>query len=382
MARKKKRGKAVKFHGRHRFKRRRPYPDPDEWQHIVDQRYEILGELIPQLVTNDVDAFDHLVNRYGAQNVLYVLEKFQASSQRDLMTDEATIYRDYRRLFAQFGGDRPFLSSAEYEDFDLPLMAERVREEWARDTGLAAPQASVRLTHLAYATDITPPAIPPKPADFTAPVPAHYSSALRPLLRLGWKLKDSDLAPHLKRPAKWRRYLPELAQMAVDPGLVGGWPGEAASWAPYHALALLGHLRVVEYAGNLLALLDVENDWLSDRLPYVWAQMGVGATPPLWDYLKNAMHDEEKRSVALAGLLKIGNVHAGYRDEIIEGLASLLETNIPETATLNAYLVYALDELAAEIAIPVIEAAYDQGKIDTHVIAKDGVGLLGAEFDW
>jgi hypothetical protein len=79
--------------------------------------------------------------------------------------------------------------------------------------------------------------------------------------------------PDFSQEAQWRNVLPELSQMAVDLGLVNGWSGKPASWTPYHALTVLGHLQATAFAAALLPLISVKDDWLSDRLPDIWAQI-------------------------------------------------------------------------------------------------------------
>jgi hypothetical protein len=269
-------------------RQRSAYPDPDTWREIVFQREQILRQLIFAMVSGKPGIVNDLISRYGEYQVRYVLEKYQEHTRPSFLVDEATVYRHYRWLFAQFGDDRPFLSKQAYNS---AIQAETRNPEQVQRmvAGLSGPDdiiESERLVHLAYATDITPPAVPLRPADFTAPTPRSYSYTLKPLLNLGWQLDESAMALHLSRKSKWQKVLPELGQLAADPGLLNGWPGEKASWAPYHALTLLGHLQDPGYAAGLLDLLLVENDWLSDRLPDIWAQMGPKAVVPLWNGLQ------------------------------------------------------------------------------------------------
>lgn len=365
-------------------KRTQPaYPDPETWREIVAQRDQILRQFLFGLAEGNPGIGHDLINRYDPYQVHYVLERYQEQTRPSFLVDETTIYRHYRWLFAQFGGNRPFLSKQAY---DAALQAEIDDPERLQRMvfGISGPDdimESDRLVHLAYATDITPPVVPPKPADFAAPAPHRYSYTLKPLLNLGWQLDESAMSPHLSRRGKWRKVLPELSQMATDPGLVNGWPGENASWSPYHALTLLGHLQDPDFAAGLLDLLLVENDWLCDRLPDVWAQMGPNAAAPLWRGLQELAYKDKKLAVLVAGLLKIAQSHPDQFDDTVRRFIKVLDAGTVEHADLNAYMVFALDQLGDETAVPAIEKALDEGRINTHIIGLDSIKLLGATFD-
>jgi hypothetical protein len=360
------------------------YPDPKTWREIVAQRDQILRHFLFGLAEGSPDIAHDLVNQYGPYEVRYVLGKYQEFTRPSFLVDEATVYRHYRWLFAQFGGDRPFLSKQAY---DAAIRAEiKDAERLQRMVlGISDPadiMESDRLTHLTYASDITPPAVPPKPADFTAPTPYGYSYPLKSLLNLGWQLDESAIAPHLARMSKWRKVLPELSRMATDPGLLHGWPGEKASWAPYHALTLIGHAQQPEFAAGLLDLLLEEDDWLSDRLPDVWAQMGPDAAVPLWQGLQELAYEDNKLAVLVAGLLKITQSHPDQFEATVRQFVNMLDAGTAEHADLNAYIVYALDQLGDETAVPTIEKALDEGRINTRIMGLDSIKLLGATFDW
>jgi hypothetical protein len=64
---------------------------------------------------------------------------------------------------------------------------------------------------------------------------------------------------------------------------------------------MLGHLRAHEHAAPLLALLDRQNDWLSDQLLTVWTQMGLKAIPALWKYLDDLSRPPKQRGLVLGG---------------------------------------------------------------------------------
>lgn len=359
------------------------YPDEQTWHRLVLQRQQILRQLITSFVQNKPGDVVRLVEQYGAYEVNYVLQKYQEASAKPFLTDESAIYRHYRVLYAQFGGNRPFLTRQGY-DAAIDQESATILQKMRQVLGWGGPDMvleSERLTHLAYATDITPPHIPPKPATFACPLPHLCGATLTPLLNLGWQLDEAAIKPYLAPLKQWHTVLPELCQMAIDPGLVNGWPGETASWAPYHALTLLERLRPHQYAGDLLALLEIKDDWLTDRLPHIWAQMGPLAAAPLWEKLENKAYPDKKLAVILAGLLAIAKAHVDQAKDMIPRFIHLLATNPTKRSDLNSYLIYVLDELFAPTAIPAIQTAFKENRVNLHVISPGSVNLLGARLD-
>lgn len=325
-----------------------------------------------------------LVQKYGLDEVTFVLNKFQESATtRDLIGEEVLLYRQYRQAFARFGGDRPFLNKPDYEKliFEhgmlvgkrkfkslVPFLARRSKRERELHDLL--------LVGVDYWEDITPPSIPPRPADFHSPSAGIYDYPARTLLEWGWEDNGDRLLTNAKNIAKWRPAISDLVQLVFDEGLLEGWPGEAASWASFHALGMLGQIKADDHAGRLLALLDRENDWLSDRLPVVWGQMGPSAESPLWAYLADQRHAPEKRSLALRGLSRIAEMHPQRRLQIINRMADLLQHAPADDATANGYIVHVLYRMQAVEAREAIFDAFEQDKVDPKIMQSYDVDFL------
>ena len=362
------------------------YPSLDERKRIIERRDSLLRELIKILVVPQTDdrGIRKLVQRYGPQEVHLVLDTFQKrASSAEMIGDEASVYREYRRAFARFGGDRLLLSAQEHSDLSFQygkLNAERTiksiipRKPEARERELA----DLLLSGADYWEDITPPAVPPRPPNFEAPSPGRYDYPVRQLLKWGWNLDEKRAKNNSGNVSKWRPATGELVRMALDVGLLNGWPGEPASWAPYHALNMLGYLRAHEVAGQLFALFEQEDDWLSDRLAVVWEQMGPQAEPTLWDYVDNSERNPNWRSVAMLGLANIAETNAARRSSIVSRLAHLLRSASVDDAEANAYIVHALDRLKAAETAEVIVEAFEQGKVDEKIVDLASVSVL----DW
>ena len=362
------------------------YPSPSERERIIERRDKILRELIQVLVAHegDLGRVDKLSRQYGAREVFLVMESFQKrASSTELIGNEISVYRIYRHTFARFGGDRPFLSAQEYGDLSFEhgkLNAERTfksiisRQPGTRERELR----DLLLLNAALWDDITPPAVPPRPPGLEPPAPGEYDYPARQLLEWGWDLDQKRAQNNAQNVRKWRPVIGDLVRMALDDGLLNGWPGEAASWAPYHALNVLGYLRAHEVAGQLFPLFERENDWLSDRLAVTWSQMGPQAEPPLWSYLDDAGHDSDARSVVMLGLFNIVQVHPNRRSGTVARLTDYLRHAAAEDDKANAYLVYILDRLEATEAAETIVQAFEQGKVDERIVNLESVKVL----DW
>ncbi|MBU0491438.1 MAG: hypothetical protein KKB13_06275 [Chloroflexi bacterium] len=365
------------------------FPSPAERERIIQRRDELSAKLIYAVVAHpgDPSRVEQLVQRYGLYEVNLVLSALQSrTAGAELIGEDVALYRDYRRAFARFGGARPFLNARQYRDLNFEhgkLVAQRLAAlgfpEGVSRTTPSPRERELRdlvFVGVDFWADITPPAGPPRPADFSAPPPGRYDDPGQELLAWGWDLDEQRIAPAAQDAARWQPALPELARMALDEGLLHGWPGEPASWTPYYALHLLGRLRAAEEAGRLLALLDQPDDWLSDRLPTVWAQMGPTAEPPLWQYLDRRRRAPQKRGIVFLGLRAIAEAHPGRRLDIVQGLAGLLQRAPAQDAQANAYLVHTLERLHAVEAAEVISAAFEQGKIDLRIIGPDSTDFL------
>ncbi len=369
------------------------YPSPVERERIIAQRDKLWQEVIPILIQagdggkSSNQGIAKLAQKYGLDEIRLVLDKFQQSAtRRELIGEEAFLYRLYRQTFARFGGNRSFLNKQDYEEliFEYGKMA-ATRKLKLLTPFLGRPSAREKKLHdlllvgVDYWEDITPPAVPPRPPDFVSPPPGSYDDPVQALLQWGWEIDKGRFAAKAKNTAEWRPAIPELERMVFDEGLLDGWPGETDNWAPFHALQMLGYLKAYEYAGELLVLLDRENDWLSDRLSVVWGRMGPSAEPPLWDYVVERSHDPKKRSVVFRGLSKIVEFYPKHRLDIINNMADLLHHAPADDATANAYLVHVLDRMDAVEASETILDAFEQNKIDPKIMQPYDVDFIQ---DW
>jgi hypothetical protein len=328
-----------------------------------------------------------LTQKHGAQEVAIILNAIQQrGANQELIGEECQNYRIYRQTFARFGGQRRFLDKEEYEELVFEhgqRLATRQFKSPIRRPPSRRERELYDLTLVGVHSweDITPPAIPPQPTDFDAPLPGTYTLPVQELLTWGWDLDEERIVRAAGNKAKWQPAIPDLLRAIFDEGLLSGWPAKDASWAPYHALHLLGHLQAHKHAGRLLALMDRENDWLSDRLPVVWGLMGSQAAPPLWTYLENRAHDPDKRAIVLNGLAAIAQAQPKNRPDIVTALIDWLQEAPAADATVNGYLVFILNRMKAIEAREAITTAFEQDRVDTRIMQWHDVTMFQDRID-
>ena len=359
------------------------YPTPKERQRIIERREKLRGEIIYVLVRSDPQAdqdIARLAQVYGADDVELVLRIIsERASESVVVGEEPGNYRWYRTAFARFGGTRRLLRKQEFEELTFEV-AKMAAGNLLKPKILRRPSRRQReledllLIGVELWEDVTPEDPPPRPPTFISPPAGQYSPPLDGLLNLGWHADEQAVAAFARRASLQTSHAPDLLRMVLDEGLRSGWPADASTWAPLHALRLLGELRAHQTAGPLLALMEDENDWLSDLLPSVWTAMGPKAAPPLWDYLEQRTAPPQWRGNVIIGLARMGQKHQSYRREVTEGFIKLLEESPPGDEEANGYVVHALASLLkARQAWPAIRRAYDANKLDDSIMTLDDV---------
>lgn len=360
------------------------YPSPEEREAILERRNQMRLDFIGLVARNqppDSPAGRRLVEKYGEEELNVILNQFGRVIQNDKIVEtEAFGYRYYRQAYAQFGGARPFFTIREFvrlhdehaKNFAALLKKQRIPTE--RQDELS----DLLLIDSELWEDLVPQDHPPRPAGFPQ-LALAYQPPLTALLEYGATLVPA--AVFARDLESWRRHIPALTRMALDPLLLNGWPADPASWAPWYALQLLGELGAVESAYSLGELADVENDWLSDLLPEIWAGMGPEVEPFLWMILEDSAHSTKKRGLAAEALRILADEEFALRGKVIDAFGRLI-ANPFTPSELNAYLVHFLGQIEAQgVLRPVIEAAFAENRIDTEIIELDEMEWMDDDED-
>ncbi len=358
------------------------YPSPEERLRIVERRDRLVRELISLFALGKPkDAqLEKLTREYGESEVLRVNDILHRQFQRSrFLVDEPESYRHYRLGFARFGGTRRFLSAEEHGQLIYEHGLLFAQREFKAPFSLKPSPREEELRNLLrmdwqFWEDITPPDVPPRPADF--PAPASYPPPLADILAWGWDLDPQRI---IREQSNWQAYPIQLERIVFDESLRSGWPGEPASWAPRHALHLLGALRVFSVARRLVNLFNLPNDWLSDCLPDVWAQMGAPAEISLWDILDDPQCHPDQRGLACAGLRDLVENKSLPRLSTLRALAERLSPARDYDPTVNACIIVVLEQLDAVEVKDAIRAAFENGRVDVKITTAENIPFLGEE---
>jgi hypothetical protein len=361
------------------LKHRTGFPSPEEREKIILLRQELSSEFIKLMLMgvkpNDA-RIQALIRKYGAEEVERATRVLGEMDRGALVADDASSYREYRLRYARFGDGLKFYTAREVDDLYMNHMDQlkNLLLE-GKDKPLPATEEDInRLLLIGWNDwkDITPPAPPPRPADFHAPQPASYPAPINELLEWGDELKMSHDFVDETDFANWRKHIPALARMALDPGLLNGWPAEKASWAPWHAIHTLGALQAWESAPALAKLADLENDWLSDHLPHIWGDMGMEVEPSLWMILEDPSASAKRRGLAAESLSSMAEDNEAMETKVVRGFEKILKNTKTFDRTLNAYLIHFLREMeSVEDVWDVIESAFDEERVNVDVISPE-----------
>ncbi len=351
------------------LKHRTGYPSPEEREAIIRMRNELNRELIRMMIMKVKPGSPRaqaLFKKYGKEEVERAIQKIdEGMDVMSFITDEARSYRHYRQRYARFGNGMKFLTSEELGQLYVEFFTE-VEKEKKSEIG------KLLLLDWRSWDDITPPAIPPRPADFPSPAPVSYPAPINELLDWGDDLDRTREFEDKTEYMQWRRHIPALTRMALDPALLHGWPSEAASWAPWHAIHMLGALQAWESAPALAPLADIENDWLSDHLPHIWAEMGSEVEPSLWIILEDPSASAKQRGLAAESLTILAAEIEAMENKVVRGFQKILQNATNFNPTVNAYLVYFLTDMEALDEVKeTVHAAFETGRIDLKIITPE-----------
>lgn len=355
------------------LKHRTGYPSPEEREKIVQLRLELTRELLLAMamgIKPDDRNIQALVGKYTAGEVERVTRTLSENLKfPSLVADDASSYREYRLRYARFGAGLKFFTAREMDE-----LFETHKSTYKETNGETMFGEVDKLLLFGWRDweDITPPAIPLRPDDFSAPTPGSYPAPVNELLEWGDELNMSHQFTDKTDYALWRKHIPALTRMALDPGLLNGWPTEKASWTPWHAIHALGELQAWESAPALAKLADLENDWLSDHLPHIWAEMGMEVEPSLWTILENKTASAKQRGLAAQGLQMMAEENEAIESKVVKGFEKLLGNTKVFDPKVNAYLIFFLREMdAIEDVWEAVKSAFDEKRVDLKVITPE-----------
>lgn len=145
--------------------------------------------------------------------------------------------------------------------------------------------------------------------------------------------------------------------------------GDPRSWTRLHALCTLPLFGEAARIGiePLLPLLDDEDDYIQEDIPFYYAAMGEPAIEPLAKALNDADAETYYRGGAGSALAELGEQHPDLRDRVIGVLEQALVLE-QEDKVIAALLITNLLDLGARESIAIIEKAFAEKRVDLSVV--------------
>ena len=114
--------------------------------------------------------------------------------------------------------------------------------------------------------------------------------------------------------------------MATDKDLHKAFSDELEVWAPVHAWRALGQLKAQQAIEPLIGLFDelIDDDWIDDELPTVFALIGPAALPFLANYLSDQTNGKSPLILAASCISEIGLKNKVAREKSIAILTKQL----------------------------------------------------------
>ncbi len=172
----------------------------------------------------------------------------------------------------------------------------------------------------------------------------------------------------------------QLLEMALDESYYDyydeDFPGEydARSYTRLHAVRTLERLGAAASPAvePLMPLLDEEDDWLREEMPFFFAAVVEDAIEPLSNTLMNAEEELFVRAGAAESLAEIGEKHPELRARAVSLLEQAL-VNETEDEEVAGYIVTSLLDVNAKESLPIIEQAYAQDRVDLSIVQMPDV---------
>jgi hypothetical protein len=145
-------------------------------------------------------------------------------------------------------------------------------------------------------------------------------------------------------------------------------------YGPVHAWRALAQLQAAAAIEPLVSMLDDFDDWVYEDMPQVLALFGPAAIPALQSYLFDKEKDEIDRHLAGKALVAITQKYPQARAACLKALSETLADPSTE-GELAGFMVEYLVELKGLEALPVIEQAFKEARVDTTMITWDLVQI-------
>lgn len=211
-----------------------------------------------------------------------------------------------------------------------------------------------------------------------ATLPQHYQpEPYARLQRLGIEATDDDLEAIAEELLSGDAEVAvlKLLDIALDRSYQeysrrgAGADSDPRIWTRVNALGVL------EWMGDaaavaidpLVGLLDDDDDDVREGVAYVLVEVGEPALAPLVAVLCDRTKNEIVRCIASETLSEIGDSDPETREQVVAALTDRL-VDVTEDATLVSFSICGLLDVDAKDALPLIERAYAENRVDSTIV--------------
>lgn len=183
---------------------------------------------------------------------------------------------------------------------------------------------------------------------------------------------DSKEWPNYLEPGFGPEHIPDLIRLATNTELrnIDDEDDSPEYWAPVHAWRTLGQLHAEAAIEPLLSLFHElrDDEWAAEELPEVYGMIGPAAIPAVAAYIADPAHQGWPSINAMGCLEHILDRYPDTKAECIAILTRQLEAFAENDEEFNAFLIVHLTHWKAQEALPLIQQAFEEDRVDQFVI--------------
>ena len=163
-----------------------------------------------------------------------------------------------------------------------------------------------------------------------------------------------------------------LIELAADTALLSA--EEPESFAPLHALRLLGELRpprmiepVLRAYGEQPEYMDTSEELWRTEVPQILGRLGAAGVEQLWAAADDPSYTMDQRSTALSALVYATAAAPELREGVVAGARERLAA--ADDKQLTAHLIATLATLGVSEVYQEVMARYRAGQVDLDIIS-------------
>ena len=210
---------------------------------------------------------------------------------------------------------------------------------------------------------------------------SNYQTPVSQLLTYGYSNTSSDWTNYSEEFGFTSEHIPELIRLATDVSFNDLNHEESPEvWAPLHAWRALSEFgpEASSAVAPLLGLLTEmeDDDYFLEEIPLIMGKIGPAAISEVEKLLHGSSQELWSQGLFAADCLEeIAKGHPETRERIFDIAIRQLDNYRHNDDGLNGFLIRLLCDLENADALPAIEKAFFEGKVDVFVVDWEDVQI-------